>query len=302
MTTQIFDKIFDRIFDKNFTLNNIRNDRITNSNKLCKNCDDTYHPINLCYNYEPKFKQIIKPVSWSNYFKSYFVKLEPIVEIIKEPVYYKYNVKPFDSGKSYCSSDLTNSIGGITNFPFKTLQTKCDNREQLPSTKQEVKVNWLPLVKLNYLMNDVWVDITNYISNLYKNVYKLIKPVNYITETKFKDQINEMKQMKNTIENMKNQMLYDLKHKIKNEFIILNNSDNNYKVHVDNKIKEIKNKLESIEINLDEINIVNHKQKTKLLIEDIKNFNKDKLNKDMVDNANIKKLIDQFEDYQKIEI
>jgi ribosomal protein L32 len=67
--------------------------------QICKNCSDVknFHPINLCYNYEGKFKEvkkeIVEQLSWLNYFKSLVTAIEPIVEIIKEPVYYNYDIK-----------------------------------------------------------------------------------------------------------------------------------------------------------------------------------------------------------------
>lgn len=266
-------------------------------------------------------KEIVKPISWSNYFKSYFVEIKPEIEIeiTYEPVYCKYNTEQFDSGKAYCSSNLSDYIGGISpNFPFKTSnlpETGCTNTQSTRQSTPVIKVNWLFLDKLEYILNGMWIDTANYI---YKNVYNLLKPVKYITETQMKVQMdttkyqmkNEIEQMKNTIENMKTQMLSDLKHKIEYEFLLINRSDNNCKVLID----KIKDKLENTEINLDELNLINHKQKTKLLMEDINRFDKEKLNKneDTLDDvflmsiSNIKKLKNQDTDiidcdYEKIE-
>lgn len=310
-------KNFDRTFynDNNF--------KIT---QVCNKCGDAkfYHPINLCYNYEPKFnqvkKEIVKPISWSNYFKSYFVEIKPEIEITYEPIYCKYNTEPFDSGKAYCSSNLSDYIGGISpNFPFKTSnlpETGCTNTQSTRQSTPVIKVNWLFLDKLEYrleyILNGMWIDVANYI---YKNVYNILKPVKYINETQMKVQMdttkyqmkNEIEQMKNTIENMKTQMLSDLKHKIEYEFLLINRSDNNCKVLID----KITDKLENTEINLDELNLINHKQKTKLLMEDIKSFSIiNKLNKNqdifLQSIANIKKLKNQDTDiidcdYEKIE-
>jgi hypothetical protein len=86
---------------------------------------------------------------------------------------------------------------------------------------------------------------------------------------------------------------------------------NDYAILIDN-ILDIKERIDISEINLDEINLLNHKQKTKSLMEDIKHFDKVKLNKDkdMLDDvflksiSNIKKLKSQDAcdcDYEKIE-
>lgn len=316
MTTKIFDRVFYN--ENNFKI-------IEEQNQICKNCNDIkiYHPLNLCYNYEPKFNQVKKEIliekNWSNYFKSYFTTLKPTVEITSIPAYSKYCVTPCDSGKAYCSSDLSNYIGGISpNFPFKKSNlpdTGCCNTSPSPPTLPIV--NWLSLSldKLEYIMNGMWIDMSNYI---YKNIKVFLTPIKYITENdilqvniQMKNQNDEIKQMKNTIENMKTQMLSDLKHKIEYEFIKLDKS-NNCKVLIDKNIQEIKDKLENTVINIDEINLIHHKQKTKLLMEDINRFNKEKLNKnqEMLDDtflksiSNIKKLkiqdiIDL--DYEKIE-
>lgn len=321
MTTKIFDRTFYN--DNNFRI-------IEEQHQVCNKCGDIkiYHPINLCYNYEPKFnqikKEIVKPNSWSNYFKSYFVEIKPTVEITYEPVYSENcNPEPSDSGKAYCSSDFISNVGGISpNFPFinkyNLPETGCCNT-QLPT------VNWLnfslSLDKLEYIMNGMWVDMTNYIMF---NVYKFLTPVKYITENEMKiqnyqvniqlkNQTYEIEEMKNEMKNMKSQMLYDLTHSIKNEFVKLNKSDNNYKFLIDNSILDIKERMDISEINLDEINLINHKQKTKQLMDDINKFDKEKLNKDkdMLDDvflqsiSNINKLkdqsIDNYEDYEKIE-
>ena len=185
---------------------------MTNSKQpLCNNCNDAkkYHPINLCYNYEPKLrkveKKIVKPLSWSNYFKSYFVELKPEIEIIDEPVYYdkyKFNVSDYDSGKTYASVNYTKHTkreypvdGNVdTNtllqhyaptIPFSLFGAVGNST----STSDTVKVNWLNNIgyKFKYIMNGMWIDMLIYVVNVFK-------PKKYITE-------NEMKQMKDEIEN-----------------------------------------------------------------------------------------------------
>jgi hypothetical protein len=261
MSTKVFDKIF----------NNNDNDNDNEQNQLCKNCNDVKicHPINLCYKYEAKFKkiekQIVKPISWSNYFKSYFVELQPEFEIeySEKPVYFE-KCNPTFYEKIHSSFDLTNFQFIETYKLPETCNTILPPLQ--PPTPNLIQTNdWL--VKLEYIMNGMWIDITNYLLN---NVYNLLKPVKYITENDIKIQINnqtdEIEQIKNEIKNMKSEMLFDIKHKINNEFIILNNSDNNYKVIIDKNIQEIKNKLKNTE------NINQHKQKSKELMQDIKSL------------------------------
>jgi hypothetical protein len=253
--------------------------------QVCNKCGDikAYHPINLCYNYEPKFnqvkKEITKPISWSNYFKSYFVEIEPEIEITYEPVYYeKCNLKPFDLGKADCGIN-GDYIGEISpNFPFiktSNLNSSCCNTPPTPPTPPTV--NWL-YFKLEYIMNGMWIDISNYMTNyLLNSVYKKIvlfsTPIKYITENEvniqMKNQIDEIKQMKNTIENMKTEMLSDLKNYDKDD------------------IKDIKYKVYINEIHIEKLN----NQITKLLMKDIKNFN--------IKNLKVQNTVDS--DYEKIE-
>jgi hypothetical protein len=294
----------------------------SSNGQICENCGDTkfYHPINLCYNYEPKFnqvkKEIVKPNSWSNYFKSYFVEIKPESEsiITYEPVYNQNsmgcsencNPEPFDSGKAYCSPDLINNVGGIyPNFPFKNSpETGCTNTP--PTIQKPIRTsNYLD--KLEYIMNGMWIDIANYLlKDIYKNIKVFLTPIteNDIVQVniQMKNQIDEIERMKNEIKNMKTQMLCDLKHKIKNEFITLNNSDNNYKFLIKNDIEEINYKLKNTEISLEKFNKNDHKKKTKLLIFNIRHFDKKKLKSI----SNIKKLNIQDTDiidcdYEKIE-
>ena len=236
--------------------------------QTCNNCDDIgyYHPMNLCYNYEPK---IIKPISWLDYFKSYIVEIK---SDDKKDVCSKYSPTSYDSEKVYCSS----------NFSF----IKPFNNNNTKAISSPVKKNnWL--FKLKYIINSMcgtWVNMTNYLLN---DIYKFSIPVKYITEDEMKIQNY---QMKNQIDDE----LYNLKHKIQNEFIILNNCDNNYKALINNNIQEIEKRVNLSEVNLDKINISSHKQNTKLLIEDIKKYGKENLIND-----NVRVISDT--DYEKIE-
>lgn len=170
-----------------------------NDKQICNKCGDIkgYHPINLCYNYEPKFnqvkKEIVKPISWSNYFKSYFVEIKPEIEteITYEPVYSeRCYPEPSDSGKAYCSSNLSDYIGGISpNYPFKKSnlpETGCTNTPPTPVIIQ--RTNWSYLDKLEYrleyILNGMWIDMTNYLlNNVYKQIVVFLTPVKYITES-----------------------------------------------------------------------------------------------------------------------
>lgn len=252
-------------------------DKDFNDKQICNKCGDIkgYHTINLCYNYEPKFNKVKKqkPISWSNYFKSYFVEIKPEIDITYEPVYSeKCDPGPSDSGKAYCSSNLSDYIGGISpNYPFKKSnlpETGCTNTSP-PIIIQ--RFNWSYLDKLEYrleyILNGMWIDI-------YKQIVVFLTPVKYITESEMVQMKNEIKQVKNEMKNMKIQMLSDLKHKI----------DNNYKFIINADIKaiwkqsnHIKNKLENTEFNLEKLNLINHKQESKLLMEDINRFDKEKL-------------------------
>jgi len=278
---------------KHKTFYNDNNFRIIEEqNQVCNECDDIkiYHPINLCYNYKPKFNQVKKEIpienNWSNYFKGFFTTIEPTVEITYEPVYSKNYVKPFDLGKAYSGPYLTSTIGGVTNFPF--IDTGCCNTPPTPPrTPTLPTVNWLSLYldKLEYIMNGMWIDMSKYMTN---NVYKFLTPVKYITENdivqlniQIKNQTYEIEQMKNTIENtienMKTQMLSYLKHKINHEFVKLDKSDNNYKVLINkfkDKLEIFSYKLLDNQRNINELFKNYHKQKTKLLMYDIEYFYK----------------------------
>lgn len=174
---------------------NDNNFRIQEQEQKCKNCDDIriYHPINLCYNYEPKFKEvkkeIMKPISWSNYFKSYFVEIKPEIKITYEPVYSEKCPEPYDSGKAYTTPNLTDYIGEISpNFPFNLPPPTPP-----PTPSPTPTVNWLnfSLDKLEYIMNGMWVDMTNY---LLKNIKVFLTHIKYITEN---DIVQVNIQMKN---------------------------------------------------------------------------------------------------------
>lgn len=249
--------------------------------QVCKNCYDIkmYHSINLCYNYEPKFRQvkkIIKPVekSWSNYLKSYFVKLKSEIKIIysEEPVYYKYNL----------SYNLFYNPGlDLKNKLCVNIADNSCNPKIYPSVN-----SWLSLVNLKHIINSTLIDISNYIVN----VFNLFKPEKYITQMEF-DNLNKINKMKNEeaiiqtkisfnkmihqIEQMKNQMLCDLK-----------NNSYNYKILMDNNIKEMKYELNN-----------EFKQKTKNLMKDIKDHDK----KHLIRRYDVTQLNGLNLDYEKIE-
>jgi hypothetical protein len=136
------------------------NEFLIKDKQICKNCGDVkiFHSINLCYNYEGKFKEVKKEqLSWLNYFKS-------LVTIIKEPVYSNYE-------PVYYKYDIPGQQKKFDEQPTKIIDLN------LPKNPLFINDYDSPtLTKVNWLTNGIWVYMATYV---HKNIIVFLNQLTF---------------------------------------------------------------------------------------------------------------------------